>query len=95
MWVDGRVYYGMWKDGAQHGEGTIVNPNMQMTKALYENGRESTKLTLCDREIEEITQYVQNMHKEREKLLKNRSVRRSRTGLQQSRNFEKTKQLQQ
>lgn len=41
MWIDGRVYYGMWKDGVQHGEGTTVNPNKNMRKALWELGKES------------------------------------------------------
>lgn len=46
MWVDGRVYYGMWRDGVQHGEGTTVNPNMQMKKAFWENGKETDELEL-------------------------------------------------
>ena len=41
MWVDGRVYYGMWKDGRQHGEGTIVLPNMTMKKSYWEFGKET------------------------------------------------------
>jgi hypothetical protein len=52
-----------------------------MTKALYESGRETSKLVLGDHEIDQITKYVQNMHKEKENMLKNRSVRKSRTSL--------------
>ena len=52
MWVDGRIYYGMWKGGHQHGEGTIVLPNMSMKKSYWENGKETSRLKLGDMEKE-------------------------------------------
>lgn len=90
MLVDGRVYYGNWKEGLQHGEGSIVLPNMQIHKAYYENGKETMKMEPEEVEKEEIINYVQNMQKERERMMKNRtsSSRRSRTTMQS-----KTKQL--
>lgn len=61
MWVDGRIYYGMWKDGHQHGEGTIVLPNMSMKKSYWENGKETTRLKLAETEKEQIAKYVKEM----------------------------------
>ena len=58
MWGDGRVYYGNWKDGVQHGEGTNINPNRQMRKALWENGKETMHLELMQAEREEILSIV-------------------------------------
>ena len=61
MWVDGRIYYGMWKDGHQHGEGTLVLPNMGMKKSYWENGKETTRLKLSEMEKEQIEKYVKEM----------------------------------
>lgn len=61
MWADGRVYYGMWKDGQQHGEGTIVLPNKNMKKSYWESGKETTVLSLSEVEKEQITKYVDEM----------------------------------
>ena len=54
MWNDGRVYYGMWRNGVQHGEGTTVMPNMNMKKALWEAGKEKAVLELSTAERQEI-----------------------------------------
>lgn len=94
MWIDGRVYHGMWKDGVQHGEGVTVNPNMKMTKALWECGKEISPLELSATEREEVKNYVQNMLADRQKMLEKGEIRRSRTSnVSQSRNFERTRQL--
>ena len=61
MWVDGRIYYGMWKDGQQHGEGTMILPNMAMKKSYWENGVQTTRLKLGETETEQITKYVKEM----------------------------------
>ena len=82
MWVDGRIYYGMWKDGHQHGEGTIVLPNMSMKKSHWENGKETARLKLADTEKEQIAKYVTEMQAddaEERKHLKIGGLTRSQT----------------
>ena len=82
----------MWKDGVQHGEGVTVNPNMKMTKALWECGKEISPLELSAAEREEVKNYVQNMLADRQKMLEKGEIRRSRTSnVSQSRNFERTR----
>ena len=83
MWVDGRVYYGMWKDGHQHGEGTIVLPNMTMKKYYWEHGKKGTdKLELTEGESAQIADYVKKM--QQEDAQERRALRSSGGGVTQS-----------
>ena len=38
-WADGRQYHGMWKEGAQHGEGMYMLQNGMTRKGEWNNGQ--------------------------------------------------------
>ena len=44
MWSDGRLYHGMWKEGFQHGEGTLIEASGNKTKKYYERGKAQHEL---------------------------------------------------
>lgn len=84
MWVDGKVYHGMWKDGNQHGEGTMVDPNLKMVKSYWEKGKQISPLQISPKEEEEVLKGVLEIKKQSKEALKNQK-RLHRASLQAAR----------
>ena len=84
MWSDGRLYYGNWKDGQQHGEGTMFESNMNMTKKYYENGKPKQTLELSEVEKQAIINQISNLQKQVKTAVREKK-RHSRQSMQAAR----------
>lgn len=62
LFEDGKIYFGDWKEGQMSGQGTMIYPNLDMKKFLYEQGKPSSDpLELSPAEIAACHKVVEEM----------------------------------